>query len=137
MGPASGLGSDSVPPSERSRLQFQPQYQLQSPRQSLKSLRGSGGTRHGWDPGPHHQCLNGDPGGPGPPSGPLLLARVSHPHPSLSRLQSHQQQRQPLRLSYRQPPGLGGRYSSGTLFWGTSLFTRETSMESPITTSRR
>ena len=53
MGPASDIQSGSVPPSGRSRPQFQlrtrPQYQLQSPRQSLRSLRGSGGTRHRWE----------------------------------------------------------------------------------------
>ena len=55
MGLAFGHGSDSVHQSERSRPQFQlrsrPQYQLQSLRQSLRSLRGSGDTRLGWDPG--------------------------------------------------------------------------------------
>ena len=103
MGAASGLGSDSVPQSERSRPQFQllfqTSYQLQSPRQSQRSLRGLGGTRHGWDLGPRHQCLNGDPGGPGPPSGPVLPARVSHPHPCLSRHLLHQLQRRHHRLS--------------------------------------
>ena len=79
MGPASGLGSGSVPPSGRSRPQFSLQNQLQSPRQSLRSLRGLGGTRHGWDPGPLRQCHSGDPGGLGPPSGPVLPDRVS-PH---------------------------------------------------------
>ena len=140
VGPASDLGLGSVPPSGRSRLQFQLRfqtpYQLKSPRQSLRSLRDSGGTRRGWDPGPRHQCLSGDLGGPDPPSGPVLKALVSHPHPDLSHLQSRQQQRQHPRLSYRLPPGSGGRYSSGTLFRGTSRFIRETSMGSHSTTSR-
>ena len=43
-----------------------------------------------------------------------LQARVSHPHPELSRHQPHQQQRRPLRLNCRLPPGSGERYSSGT-----------------------
>ena len=72
-----------------------------------------------------------------PPSGPVLQARVSHPHPDLSRLQPRQQQRRPHRLSYRLPPGLGGLYSSGTLSRGMSDFIRETSMGSHTTTSRR
>ena len=75
-GPSSSSGSRTL-------------YQLQSPRQSLRSLRGSGGTRRGWDPGPHHLCLSGDLGGPGPPSGPAHPVQVSHPHPDLSRQPSH------------------------------------------------
>ena len=42
VGPAFGLGSDLVPQSERSRLQSQLRFQPQSPRRSLRSLRGSG-----------------------------------------------------------------------------------------------
>ena len=91
-------------------------------------------TRMG--PRPRHQCLSRDPEGPGPPSGPVHSARVSHPHPGLSRLQPRQQQRRPHLLSYRLPQGSGGRYSSGTLFRGTSGFTRETSMGSHSTMSR-
>ena len=90
MGPASGLESGLVPPSERSRPQFQLWFQtpcqLQSPRQSLRSLRGSGGTRRGWDPGPRHLCLRGDLGGPGPPSDPRTSgpgeSSSSRPQPS-------------------------------------------------------
>ena len=93
MDPAFGHGSDLVPWRERSRLPFQTLYQLRSPRQSLMSLRGSEGTKRGWDPRPHHLCLSGDLGGPGPPSGSVILARVSHPHPDLSHHQPHQQQR--------------------------------------------
>ena len=141
MGPASDHGSDSVPQSERSRPQFQlwfqTPYQLQSPRQSLRSLRGSGGTRRGCDPGPSHQCLRGDPRGPGPPSGPVLPARVSHPHPDLSRHQPHQQQRRPFRLSCRLPPGSGGRYSSGTPSRGMYGSTAESSIRSHTMMSRR
>ena len=95
VGLASGLGSDSALPSGRSRpqsqLQFQLQYQSQSQRQPLRSLRDSEDTRHGWDPGPLHQCHRGDPGGPGPLSGPVLPDRVSHRHPGPSH--HHQQQR--------------------------------------------
>ena len=118
MGLASNRGSDSVPQSERSRppyqLPFQTLYQLRSPRQSLRSLRGLGGSRRGWDLGPRHLYLNRDLGGPGPPSRPVLPARVSHPHPELSRHQPHQQQRRHHHHSCRLPPGSGGRYSSGT-----------------------
>ena len=74
--------------------------------------------------------------GPGLPSGPAHQVWVSHPHPGLSRRQPHQQQRRHLHHSYRLPPGSGGRCLSGTPFWGTSHFTRETSMGSHITTSR-
>ena len=141
MGPASDRGSDSIPQSERSKppfqLRFQTLYQLRSPRQSLRSLRGSGGTRHGWDPGPRHLCLSGDLGGPGPPSGPVLPARVSHPHPDLSRHQLHQQQRRPLRLSCRLPLGSGGRYSSGTPSRGMYGSTAESSIRSRTMMSRR
>ena len=103
VGLASGLGSGSALPSGRSRPQsqhqFQLQYQSQFPRQSLRSLRDSGDTRHGWDPGPLHQCHRGDPRGPSPPSGPVLSDRVSHRHPGPSHY--HQQQRRPHRHSYR------------------------------------
>ena len=144
VGPAaSGLGSGSVLPSGRSRpqsqlrfqLQYQPRSQIQFLRQSLRSLRDSGDTRHGWDPGPLHQCHRGDPGGPGPPSEPVLPDRVSHRHPGPSH--HHQQQRQPHRLSYPQPRGLGGPYSSGILSRGMYGSTPESSIESRTTTSRR
>ena len=141
MGPASDLGSGSIPLSGRSRpqfrLRFQTPYQLQSPRQSQRSLRGSGGTRHGWDPGPLHQYHNGDLGGPGPPSGPVLQGRGS-PHPlGHSRRPLHQQQRLPHLPSYHLPRGSGGPYSSGILSRGMSGFTREISMGSHTMTSRR
>ena len=94
VGPASDHGSDLVHQSEGSRPQSQlrsrPQHQLQSLRQSLRSLRDSDDTRLEWDPGPHHLCLSGDLEGPGPPSGPAHQARVSHPHPGLSRHLLHQ-----------------------------------------------
>ena len=115
--------------------QFQLQYQPRSLRQSLRSLRDSGDTRHGWDPGPLHQCHKGDPGVPGPPSGPVLPDRVSHRHPGPSH--HHQQQRRPHLLSYPQPRGLGGPYSSGILSRGMYGSTAESSMESRTTTSRR
>ena len=99
-------------PSGRSRPQSQLQYQSQSPRQSLRSLKDSGDTRHGWDPGPLHQCRRGDLGGPGPPRGPVHQDRGS-PHPLGPSRHLHQQQRRPHRLSYPQPRGLGGPYSSG------------------------
>ena len=96
VGLASGLGSGSALPSGRSRpqsqLRFQLQYQSQSPRQSPRSLRDSGDTRHGWDPGPLRQYHRGDPGGPGPSSGPVLPDRVSH-HPLGPSRPLHQQQR--------------------------------------------
>ena len=137
VGPAFGLGSDLVPQSERSRLQSQLQFQPQTPRPSLRSIRGSGGARGGWDPGPRHQCLSGDPGGPGPPSGPVHPARVSHPHPDLSRHLLHQQQRRPLRLSCRLPPGFGGRYSLGTPSRGMYGSTAENCIRSRTMMSRR
>ena len=132
MGPASDHGSDLVPQSERSR----PQYQLQSLRHSLRSLRDSDDTRLGWEPHPLHQCHSADPGGPGPPSGLVLQARVSHPHPGLNHRQPHQQRRRHLHHSYRLPPGSGGRCLSGTPFRGTSHFTRETFIRSRTTMSR-
>ena len=140
MGPASDLGSGSVPPSGRSRpqfqLRFQTLYQLQSPRQSQRSLRGSGGTRHGWDPGPLHQYHNGDLGGPGPPRGPVLQGRGSLNPLGHSRRLLHQLQRRHLRHSYPQPRGLGGPYSSGILSRGMSGYTQEISMGSHTMTSR-
>ena len=136
MGPASSLGSGLALPSRRSRPQFQLQFQSQSLRQSLRSLRDSGDTRPGWDPGPLHQCLRGDLGGPGPPSGPVRQARGS-PHPLGPSRHLHRQQRRPHRLSYPQPRGSGGPYSSGILSRGMSDYTPETSMESHITTFRR
>ena len=141
MGPASNRKSNSVPQSKRSRpqfqLRFQTQYQLQSLRQSLRSLRGSGGTRRGWDPGPRHLCLSLDIGEPGPPSGPVLPARVSHPYPDLSRHQLHQQQRRHHRYSCRLPPGSGGRYSLGTPSRGLCGFTSESFIRSHTLMSRR
>ena len=141
MGPASDHGSDSVPHSERSRPQFQLRFQtpcqLQSPRQSLRSLRGSGGTRLGWDPGPCHKCLSGDPGGPGPPSEPVHQAWVIHPHPDLSRHQPHQQQRRHHRHSCRLPLGSGGRYSSGTPSRGMCGSIAESFIRSHTMMSRR
>ena len=109
MGPASGLGSGSTLPSRRNR----PQFQLQFQSQSLRSLRDSGGTRPGWDPRPLHQCLRGDLGGPGPPSGPVHQDRGSPHHPDLSHHSPRQQRRRPHRLSYRLPRGSGDRYSLG------------------------
>ena len=99
--------------------------------------QGLGGTRRGWDPGPRHQCLSGDPGGLGPPSRAVLPARVNHPHPELSRHQPHQQQRRPLRLSCRLPPGSGGRYSSGTPSQGMCGSTAESIIRSSTMMSRR
>ena len=134
MGPAFSHRSNLVHQSERSRPQCQlrsrPQYQLQSLRQSLRSLRDSDDIRLGWDPEPRHLCLSGDLGGPGPPSGPEHQARVSHPHPGLSHLQSHQLQRRHHRLSCRLLPGFGGRYSSGTPFRGMYDSTAESSIRS-------
>ena len=139
VGPASGLGSDSVPPSWRSRLWFQPQFPLQCPsqslRQSLRSLRDSGETRHGWDPGPFHQCHRGELGGPNPLSELVLQDRGSPRHPGPSH--HHQQQRRPHLPSYHMPRGSGGLYSSGILSRGMSGFTRGIFMESRTTTPRR
>ena len=140
VGLVSGLGLDLVPQSERSRppfqLPFQTLYQLWSPRQSLRSLKGLGGTRRGWDLGPRHLCLSGDLGGPGPPSGPVHQARVSHPHPDLSCHLPHQQQRRPLRLNCHLPPGSGGHYSSGTSSRGMYGSTAESSIRSRTMMSR-
>ena len=90
----------------------------------------------GWDPRPLHQYHSADLGGPGPPSGPAHQARVSHPHPGLSHLQSLQLQRRHHRLSCRLLPGSGGRCSSGTPFRGTYGSTAESSIRSRITMSR-
>ena len=139
VGPAtSGLESDSVPPSGRSRPQsqlFQLQYPSQSLRQSLRSLRDFGDIRPGWDPGPLRQYHRGDPGGPGPPSGPVLQDRGSPRHPGSSH--HHQLQRRPHHLSYPPPRGLGGPYSSGILSRGMSDSTRGIFMGSRTTMSRR
>ena len=99
------LGSDSALPSKSSRLQFQLQSQSQSQSQSLRSLRDSGGTRPGWDPGPLHQYLRGDPRGPGPPSGPVHQDQGSPHHLGPSRDLHRQQRRRPHRLNYRLPRG--------------------------------
>ena len=140
MGPAFVHGSDLAPQSERSRLQSQlrsqPQYQLQSLRQFLRSLRDSDDTRLGWDPGSRHLYLSGDLGGPGPPSGPSHQAWVSHPHPNLRSLQLHQLQRRHHRLSCRLLPGSGGRCSSGTPSQGMYGSTAESSIRSHTTMSR-
>ena len=136
VGPAaSGLGSDSVPPSGRSRSQSQLQYQPRSLRQSLRSLRDFGDIKHGWDPGPLRQYHRGDPGGPGPPSGLVLQDRGSPHHPGLSH--HHQVQRRPHRHSYPQPRGLGGPYSLGILSRGMSDSTRRIFMGSRTTMSWR
>ena len=85
-----GRGLDSVHPSERPQLRSRPQYHLRSLRQYLRSLRGFDDIRHGWDPRPRHLYHSVELGGPGPPSRPAHQARVSHPHPGLRHLQSHQ-----------------------------------------------
>ena len=140
VGPASDHGSDLVHQRERSRLQSQlwsrTLYQLRSLRQSLRNLRDSDDTRLGWDPGPRHLCLSRDLGGPGPPSGPAHQARVSHPHPSLSRHLLRQLQRRHHRLSYRLLPGSGGRCSYGTPSRGMYGSTTWSSIRSRITMSR-
>ena len=111
-GPALGLGSGSSLPSRRSKPQFQLQFQSQSQSQSLRSLRDSGGTIPGWDPGPPPRSLRDDPGGPGPPRGPVHQDQGSPHHLGPSR-HFHRQQRRPHPLSYRLPRGLGDRYSLG------------------------
>ena len=142
VGHASSLGSGSALPSRRSKPQFQPQFQLQSLRQSLTSLNGSGDTRPGWDPEPLHQCHRGDLGGlapprePGLPRGPIHQIRGS-PHPLGPSRHLLQQQRRPHRLSYPQPRGSGGPYSSGILSRGMSGSTLGIFMGSRITTFRR
>ena len=90
----------------------------------------------GWDPGPHHRCLSGDPRGLGPPSGPVLPARVSHPHPGLSRHLLHQLQRRHHHHNYHLPPGSGGRYSSGTPSRGMYGSTAESFIRSRTMMSR-
>ena len=139
--PPSKNGSDLVPQRERSRppfqLPFQTLYQLRSPRQSLRSLRDSDDTKLGWDPGPCHLCLSGDLGGPGPQSGPVHQARVSHPHPDLNRHQPHRLQRRHHWLSCRLLPGSGGRYSSGTPSRGMCGSITESFIRSRIMMSRR
>ena len=117
------------------QLQSRPQYHLQSLRQSLRSLRDFDYTRLGCDPGPLHQCHSADLGGPVPPSGPAYQARVSHPHPGICHLQSHQLQRRHHRLSCRLPLGSGGRCLSGTPFRGMSHYTRGTFIRSRTTMS--
>ena len=72
--PASGPRLDSALQRWRSRPQLQ----------SLRSLRGLGDIRPGWDPGPLPRCLINDAGGPGPPSGPRHQARRSPHHLGLS-----------------------------------------------------
>ena len=129
--------SDSALPSGRSRPQFCLQCPSQSLRQSLRSLRDSGDTRHGWDPGPLHQCHRGDPGGPDPPSGPVLQDRESPHLLGHSRHLICQQQRRPHRHSYPQPRGSEGPYSSGILSRGMLGSTRGIFMGSRTTTSRR
>ena len=69
---------------------------------------GSDVTRRGWDLEPHPQCLRGELGGPGLPSGLALRAQASHHH--LDRHHHHQQQqlRRHIHLSYHEPRGSGG-----------------------------
>ena len=118
------------------QLRSRPQYQLQSLRQSLRSLRDSNDTRLGWDPGSRHLCLSGDLGGPGPPRGAVHQARVSHPHSGLNHRQPHPQRRLHFHCSCHLPPGLGGRCLSGTPFRGMLHYTRATSIRSLTTMSR-
>ena len=140
MALAFGHGSDLVHQRERSRPQLQlrtwPQYQLLSPRQSLRSLKDSDDTRLGWELEPRHLCLSGDLGGTGPPSGPAHQAWVSHPHPGLSHRQPYLQWILRLHLSCRLLPGLGGRCSSGTPSRGMYRSTTESSIRSHTTMSR-
>ena len=136
MGPASDHGSNLVHQRERSRPQFQLPFQTLYQLQSLRSLRLSDDTRLGWDLRPRHLYLSGDLGGPGPPSGPAHQARVSHPHPGLSRHLPHQLQRRHHRLSFRLLPGSGGRCSSGTPSRGMYGSTAESSIRSRTTMSR-
>ena len=133
VGPASDLGSDSALPSGRSRPQFHLRCPSKFLRQSLRSLRDSRDTRHGWDPGPLRQCHRGDPGGPGPLSGPVLQDRGSPHRPGLSHHSPHQQQRLPHRHSCPQPRGSRGPYSSGILSRGMSGSTRGIFMGSRTT----
>ena len=113
MGPASGLGSGSALQSRRSSPQFQLQSLSQSRSQSLRSLRDSGGTRPGWDPGPLYQYLRGDPGGPGPPSGPVHQDQGSHHHLGLSLHSPRQQQRRAHRPIFRLLRGSGDLFLLG------------------------
>ena len=71
-----------------------------------------------------------------PPSRPAHQARVSHPHPGLSRHLLHQLQRRHHRLSCRLLPGFGGRYSSGTPSRGMYDSTAESSIKGRTTMSR-
>ena len=89
VGPTSSLRSGSALQSRRSR----PQLQLQSLSHPLRSLRGSGGIRPGWDPGPLPQCLRGDPRGPSPLSGPVHQDQWSHRRLDLSHHSPRQQRR--------------------------------------------
>ena len=104
--------------------------------QYLRSFRDFDDIRLGWDPEPLHQYHSVDLGGPDPLSEPAHQARVSHPHPGLSHLQSLQLQRRHHRPNCRLPPGSGGRCSSGTPFWGTYGSTAESSIRSRTTMSQ-
>ena len=136
MGPAFGLGSDSVHPSERPQLRSRPQYHLQPLKQSLRSLRDFDDTRLGWDPGPRHQCHSAELEGLGPPSGPAHQSRVSHPYPGPSYHQSHQLLRRHRHLSCRPLPGFGGHCSSGTPSRGMYGSTAEGFIRSRTTMSQ-
>ena len=114
----------------------QPQFQLQSLSQSLRSLRGSGGTRPGWDPGPLPQCLRGDPRGPDPLSGPVHQDQGSHRHPGLNHHSPRQQQRPAHRPIFRLLRGSDDLYLLGPRYRGTSICAPETFMESHTTTCR-
>ena len=129
MSPASGPGSDLALQSRRSR----PQRQLQSLIQSLRSLRGSGGIKPGWDSGPLPRCLRDDPRGPGPLSGPEHQARGSSHHLGLSR-HLHQQQRRAHRPIYCLLRGSNGPFLIGPRYRGTSICAPEIFMESHFTT---
>ena len=129
MGPASGPGLDLALQSRRSR----PQLQLQSLIQSLRSLRGSGRIRPGWDPEPLPMCLRDDPGGPGPPSGPGHQARGSPHHLGLNR-HLHQQQMRAHRPIYRLLRGSDDPFLLGPRYQGTSICAPEIFMETHFTT---
>ena len=131
MGPASGPESGSALQSRRSR----PQLQLQSLIQSLRSLRGSGGIRLGWDPGPPPWYLRDDPGGLGPPSGPGHQVQGSFHHLGLSR-HLHRQLRRAHRPIYRLLRGSNGPFLLGPRYRGTLICAPETFMESHTTTCR-
>ena len=64
--------------------------------------------RHGWDLGPHPQCLRGELGGPGLPSGPALRAQASHHLLGLHHHQLYHLQRRLHHKSYHRPRGSGG-----------------------------